>query len=217
MIDHALSPMDPGVVETPLGTVVPQKLLGKGKSGYSHLALLGDELVVLKVMHAEPCSYYSFTGNKVDTEYRAYQQLQALNIPIPGLLMVDSARQFLLKKFVDGPVAGHWAPTRQELDAAVEQLFAMSRTLANAGLNIDYFPANFVVATHGLVYIDYEVNPYMEEWNLENWGLYYWANLDGMRAYSATGDWRHINQDATSGQPLKRGFEARVAAWRGQP
>ena len=43
------------------------KLLGKGKGGYSYLALDGSKKVVLKQIHHEPCDYYSF-GNKIDTK-----------------------------------------------------------------------------------------------------------------------------------------------------
>ena len=50
----------------------------------------------------------------------------------------------------------------------------MAQRLQAAGLNIDYFPTNFVVCGGLLYYIDYECNPYMEEWNFENWGVKYW-------------------------------------------
>ena len=51
----------------------------------------------------------------------------------------------------------------------------------SSGLNIDYFPTNFVVTknpkvgTEKIFYIDYECNDYMEEWNFENWGIKYWS------------------------------------------
>ena len=39
------------------------------------------------------------------------------------------------------------------------------------GLNIDYFPTNFVVQDELVYYVDYECNPYSEEWSFENWGV----------------------------------------------
>ena len=43
------------------------KLLGKGKGGYSYLALSGEEKVVVKQIHHEPCDYYQF-GDKLAAE-----------------------------------------------------------------------------------------------------------------------------------------------------
>jgi hypothetical protein len=43
-----------------------------------------------------------------------------------------------------------------------------------AGLNIDYFPSNFIDSHGKLYYIDYECNAYMDEWSFDNWGIKYW-------------------------------------------
>ena len=43
------------------------KLLGKGKGGYSYLAEKEGNQYVLKQIHHEPCSYYTF-GNKIEAE-----------------------------------------------------------------------------------------------------------------------------------------------------
>jgi hypothetical protein len=56
-----------------------------------------------------------------------------------------------------------------------EQVRAMCRLLYPSGLNIDYFPTNFVVCGGKLVYIDYECNPYEEQWDFEHWGVKYWS------------------------------------------
>ena len=50
------------------------KLLGKGKGGYSYLALDENKKVVLKQIHHEPCEYYSF-GNKIEAELNDYRRL----------------------------------------------------------------------------------------------------------------------------------------------
>lgn len=54
------------------------KLLGHGKGGYSYLAekagSSGGEKVVVKQIHHEPCSYYTF-GNKIEAEQNDYKRL----------------------------------------------------------------------------------------------------------------------------------------------
>ena len=47
------------------------KLLGHGKGGYSYLGKDKDMYVVIKKIHHEPCSYYTF-GNKIEAEKNDY-------------------------------------------------------------------------------------------------------------------------------------------------
>ena len=54
------------------------------------------------------------------------------------------------------------------------QVRAMCAVRYPAGLNIDYFPTNFIVQEGKLFYIDYEGNGYMEQWDFDNWGNDYW-------------------------------------------
>ena len=56
----------------------------------------------------------------------------------------------------------------------LEQVREMAMKAYETGLNIDYYPTNFVVKEDLLYYIDYECNPYSEKWNFENWGKQYW-------------------------------------------
>ena len=51
------------------------------------------------------------------------------------------------------------------------------------GLNIDYFPTNFVVRDGLVWYVDYECNDYMDEWNYENWGVRYWSRTPEFESY----------------------------------
>lgn len=51
------------------------KLLGKGKGGYSYLVSDGEHNYVLKQIHHEPCSYYTF-GNKIQSELNDYERLK---------------------------------------------------------------------------------------------------------------------------------------------
>ncbi len=208
---HAI---EQNIFSTKLGEAKILRLLGKGKSGYSYLAAIGDKNVVLKHMHDEPCAYYSFGDNKVRLEIEAYKRLSSAGLSLPQLLDFNEQQNFLIKEFIDGHVADRWMPSAGELDLAVAQLFKIAHCMKDQGFNIDYFPANFVINNGQVHYIDYEVNAYYEQWSFESWGIYYWANLEGMRLYAQSHDWRHINESADSGMPIKAPFAAQVAKWQ---
>jgi hypothetical protein len=53
----------------------------------------------------------------------------------------------------------------------------------DVGLNIDYFPTNFVIQDGLLWYVDYECNDYMAEWNYDNWGIRYWSRTPEFEEY----------------------------------
>ena len=72
------------------------RLLGQGKGGYSYLVTDGNADYVLKQIHHEPCSYYTF-GDKLESELRDYARLRQLGIPMPVLLEVDRERERILK------------------------------------------------------------------------------------------------------------------------
>ena len=59
----------------------------------------------------------------------------------------------------------------------------MAANAREAGLNIDYFPTNFVIRDGLIWYVDYECNEYMEEWNFENWGIKYWSRTREFEEY----------------------------------
>ena len=139
-------------------------LLGKGKGGYSYLAERGGKKFVLKQIHHEPCSYYTF-GNKIEAEQKDYATLKATGIKLPELIDTDVAQERILKEFIDGPTAMDLVKQDKMTDAYIGQVKEMCRLLYPARLNIDYFPTNFVVQNDVLFYIDYECNNYMEEWN----------------------------------------------------
>ena len=75
----------------------------------------------------------------------------------------------------DGADVSAWLPAVREMAAKAKA----------AGLNIDYFPTNFVIRDGLLWYIDYECNSYMEEWNFENWGIRYWSRTPEFEEYLA--------------------------------
>lgn len=150
------------------------RLLGKGKGGYSYLVKEGDSLFVLKQIHHERCEYYSF-GNKLESELRDYETLREIGIPMPRLLTFDTQQERILKEYIDGETISDLIHAGQLDEAWVEQVRDMCRLLYPAGLNIDYYPTNFVLNDGRLYYVDYECNSYMREWDFEHWGSHYWT------------------------------------------
>ncbi|SFC50132.1 hypothetical protein [Butyrivibrio sp. YAB3001] len=62
-----------------------KKLLGKGKGGYSYLAVKDGKEYVLKQIHHEPCAYYQF-GDKIQSEINDYRRLTAIGIRMPKMI-----------------------------------------------------------------------------------------------------------------------------------
>ena len=150
------------------------KLLGKGKGGYSYLLTDGKKQYGLKQIHHEPCEYYQF-GNKIESEIRDYERLKQIGIRIPQMYDVDISNERILKEYIVGDTIADYVLRDEVKPEFVEQVKEMCRLLYAAGLNIDYYPTNFVVQDNLLYYIDYECNEYMEEWNFENWGIKCWV------------------------------------------
>ena len=150
------------------------RLLGKGKGGYSYLVTDGSAQYVLKQIHHEPCDYYTF-GDKLASELRDYETLKNLGIPMPELLDVDHAQERLLKTYIDGDTVNVLVKEDRLDSGCYDQIQSICRKLYAARLNIDYYPTNFVVQDGTLFYIDFECNPYMDQWNFENWGCKYWS------------------------------------------
>lgn len=150
------------------------RLLGKGKGGYSYLVTDGNTDYVLKQIHHEPCDYYQF-GDKLASELRDYERLSAIGIPMPRLLDVDHTQERLLKEYIPGDTIWDYVAQDRMEEDFLRQLEDMCRLLYPAGINIDYFPTNFVVADGKLFYVDYECNGYMAQWDFQNWGVKYWS------------------------------------------
>lgn len=149
------------------------KLLGHGKGGYSYLVTDGEKQFVLKQIHHEPCDYYQF-GDKLQSEIQDYDRLKEIGIRMPELYAVDVPGERILKEYIQGPTVAELVKCRKMKQEYILQIREMSRILREAGLNIDYYPTNFVVQDGNLFYIDYECNPFMEQWSFEQWGIQYW-------------------------------------------
>lgn len=77
------------------------RLLGKGKGGYSYLAIKDGKEYVLKQIHHEPCSYYQF-GDKIQSEINDYKRLSDIGLRIPKMIDVDVKNERILKEYIDG-------------------------------------------------------------------------------------------------------------------
>ena len=150
-------------------------LLGKGKGGYSWLVEDEGKRFVLKEIHHEPCDYYTF-GDKLESERRDYGLLCAAGIRVPEMLAIDTESERILKEYIEGPTAMELVQTAALPDWALQAAAKMAELAMAAGLNIDYYPANFILCQEELWYIDYECNPYDPQWDFENWGEAYWLN-----------------------------------------
>lgn len=154
------------------------KLLGHGKGG-SYLAEREGNLYVLKQIHHEPCEYYSF-GNKIEAELNDYNRPLQTEIRIPRMLDIDIAKERILKEYIDGSTIYNLVKNDAMKDLYLMQVREMAKVVYEAGLNIDYFPTNFIVQDEKIFYIDYECNNYMDEWNFENWGIKYWSKTKNL-------------------------------------
>lgn len=149
------------------------RLLGKGKGGYSYLVTDGTDQYTLKQIHHEPCDYYQF-GDKLASELMDYQRLSDIGIPMPQLLDVDQEHERILKEYIEGDTVYAKVARDEMEDWYFHQVRVMCERLYAAGLNIDYFPTNFIPRNGILYYIDYECNGYMEQWDFDHWGNQYW-------------------------------------------
>ena len=152
------------------------KLLGHGKGGYSYLAQRDGQQFVLKQIHHEPCDYYQF-GNKIASEHRDYARLQDAGILIPRMLDIDLEQERILKEYIPGPTIAELVAADSVTEDHFRQVRQMASLAQGQGLNIDYYPTNFVVWDGVLYYIDYECNAYDPRWDFENWGIQYWRTM----------------------------------------
>ena len=158
------------------------KLLGRGKGGYSWLSECDGREVVVKQIHHEPCDYYTF-GNKIEAERRDYERLQAAGIRIPRMLAFDPVGERVVKEYIEGPTVFEQIRNGESVEPYLCQVREMAAKARNAGLNIDYFPTNFVIRDGLIWYVDYECNEYMEEWSFDNWGILYGSRTPEFEAY----------------------------------
>ena len=150
------------------------KLLGKGKGGYSYLAESDCTRVVLKQIHHEPCNYYTF-GNKIEAERFDYKRLCEAGIRIPKMLDIDIENERILKEYIDGPTVMEMRERGEISEEIILQARDMAELARASGLNIDYYPTNFVLQDGVIYYVDYECNTYDDKWSFDGWGIQHWT------------------------------------------
>ena len=185
-------------------------LIAKGKGGYTYLAKTGNTAVAIKQIHYEPCDYFQFEDNKLNSELRDYKTLHDLGIPMPALLFYSEEEQYLIKEYIPGGTLADIIAENQLNEKHISQIFDMCRKLYPNGLNIDYFPTNFMEQDGVLYYVDYECSQYSDEWNFENWGIWFLANQKGINDFMKSGDYAAILEN---GKPKRTGFEDIVEHW----
>ena len=160
------------------------RLLGRGKGGYSYLTEdPAGRQVVVKQIHHEPCAYYQF-GDKLAAELGDYRRLREVGVPLPELLAVDREAERLVKAYIPGPTAYRLVLSDALPDWCAGALEEMCRKLYAVGLNIDYFPTNFIPWDGVLWYVDYECNGYQERWDFQHWGALYWSKTPELLAHA---------------------------------
>ena len=111
-------------------------------------------------------------------------RLRELGIPMPELYEADRERERIVKEYLPGPTV-YELVLQDRMDPGYPgQVEDMCRLLYPAGVNIDYFPTNFIPRDGVLMYIDYECSGYMEEWNFRNWGIRYWSKTPEFLEYA---------------------------------
>ncbi|MGM9874185.1 MAG: hypothetical protein ACI31G_04725 [Bacilli bacterium] len=149
--------------------------LGRGKGGYSFLVRNEDTFYVLKKIHHEPCSFYTFS-NKIQSEERDYYRLKELNLKMSKLIAIDRENEIIIKEYIKGKTILDLILLDIDVSKYKKQLLEILPNLYNANINIDYHPSNFVVNEENdlIYYIDYECNIYDERWNYQTWGKSTW-------------------------------------------
>jgi hypothetical protein len=99
------------------------------------------------------------------------------------MLSIDIEQERILKAYIHGPTIYDLVKKDAMKESYMLQIQEIAKTVYAAGLNIDYFPTNFVVQDDLLYYIDYECNSYADAWNFENWGIKYWSKTEEFSDY----------------------------------
>lgn len=168
------------------------KELNQVSNGKFFLYERENELVVIKELSQKIDNEGEY---EIDKELFSYERLKALDINTPKLLGYNRENNIVIKEYLEGKDLLGIIRDKSLTKENIIELLRYSELLNSDNLNIDYFPANFILKEDKLYYVNYKVFPYSEELNLRNWGIYYWINNEGIKRYMESGDEYFINVD----------------------
>lgn len=185
----------------------PTRILGEGKSAVSWLytALEGPGQITVKRYQTKDYNQIPH-AEALDFELESWKRMAGSGIAVPRLRGFDREAYVLVKDFVPGTVLIDDVAQGTVEEDAFRQLFQMAGQLRKAGWHVDFYPANFVMSGGRLWCIDYEAHPYNAEWGLEEWGIWYWVNAEGIRTTLANPDAGVLNYPGTF-KPRREGLE----------
>jgi TP53 regulating kinase-like protein len=160
-------------------TFVAVRLLGHGKSGYSYLVKYRGRYYVVKAIHHEEVDYYKF-GNKIQAESDSYAFLKKCHIRVPKCWGIDFQQELVLKEYIRGRNIADLIKKKQDVSAYIPQVEAMAKKANKNGINIDYYPPNFILRKGLLYYVDYEIEKFDKRYTFEVWGKNYWTGKKGL-------------------------------------
>ena len=99
------------------------------------------------------------------------------------MLSIDPDAERIVKEYIEGPTIFEMIRDGASAEPYLDQVRDMAAKAKAAGMNIDYFPTNFVVRNGLIWYVDYECSEYTDKWNFENWGIRYWSRTPEFDAY----------------------------------
>ena len=99
---------------------------------------------------------------------------------------IDMENEIIVKEYIEGKSIYDLIREDMPVEPYMKQVKEMADTVRTYGLNIDYFPTNFIVRDGIIWYVDYECNEYMEEYSFENWGIKYWSKTKEFMDYLAS-------------------------------
>lgn len=149
------------------------RIFGEAKGGRYYLVTDGNKMYTLKAFN-ETALPNGDSKSKMKRELECYNTLSPLNINMPKLITCDEENQALLKEYIPGPSINMLVLEQGMKDEYFDQIGEMCKVLYDKGLNIDYFPTNFVVNDNVVFYLEYDCFDYSDARNFANWGAKYW-------------------------------------------
>ena len=114
------------------------RLLGKGKGGYTYLAIFQGKKYALKKIHHEPCEYYTF-GDKLESELKDYQKLKGMGILMPELIEVDKDQEIIIKEYLEGDTVFEMVKKGEDISRCLDEMKKMCEILYANNTNIVHF------------------------------------------------------------------------------